>query len=83
MEEESAFRPFTSMQDHILTMRMVIDRLLGRGGVMYMAFWDLKVAFDTVPREHLWKILKERETSDTLLRKIWCQYKNIKENRRG
>lgn len=27
---------------------MAIDRLLGRGRNMYMAFWDLKVAFDTV-----------------------------------
>jgi len=69
------------MQDHILTVRTAIDRLLGRGRDRYMAFWDLKVAFDTVPREHLWKVLKE--TSGTLLRKIWCQYRNIKENRRG
>jgi len=41
------------MQDHILTLRMAIDRLLGRGRDMYIAFWDLKVAFDIVPREHL------------------------------
>jgi hypothetical protein len=59
-------------------MRMAIDRLLGRGRDMYMAFWDLKVAFDTVHRKHLGNVLKEREISDTLLRKIWCQYKNIK-----
>ena len=50
-----------------MTVRM---GLLGRGRDMYIAFWDLKVAFDTVPREHLWKVLKERETSDTLLKKF-------------
>jgi hypothetical protein len=59
-------------------MRKAIDRLLVRGRDIYMTFLDLKVASDTVPREHLWKALKYRETSITLLRKIRCQYMKVK-----
>lgn len=39
---------------------------------------DIKEAFDTVPREHLWEALKDGRKYSTLLGNIQCLFKNLK-----
>jgi len=39
---------------------MVTDKLLRRGRDIQTAFLDLKAAFDTVLRQHLWNAIKRR-----------------------
>ena len=74
-EEQSAFRPMRQTQDHIFTLR--IDKILSTEKELYLAFIDLKSAIDRVPREQLWKALRDEGTLETLLKKIKCLYNKV------
>ena len=55
------FRKHNSTIDHLVTLRVLMDRscLIGRG--LYCCFGDFKKAFDMVPREYVWRRIEEHE----------------------
>jgi hypothetical protein len=68
-EEQGAYRKGRQTQDHIFTIRTVIEKAKTINKPLYMSFLDLKSAFDTVPKLQLWKSLTEFDV-DTKLKTI-------------
>ncbi|XP_039278742.1 uncharacterized protein LOC120350237 [Nilaparvata lugens] len=69
-EEQSAFRRDRQTQDHICAVRRVIEMYLEEGRELYLAFIDLKAAFDSVPRKEVWSAMREMEVSDRLIQAV-------------
>lgn len=69
-EEQAGFRPGRQTQDLIFSLRSITDKWISRGQGAYLAFLDLKAAFDEVPREELWKALEKKQTPAKLLAAI-------------
>lgn len=77
-EEQAAFRPGRQTQDHIFALRTIIEKSWDRGKNVYLAFLDLKAAFDSVPREELWKALVNKGIPSNLISAIKAVYRDPK-----
>ena len=73
-EEQAAFRHLRQTQDHIFSLRMVTEKTLDRGRNIYLAFLDLKAAFDSVPRQEIWNALQEKRIPSNLISTIKSAY---------
>ena len=73
--EQSGFRPGHSTQDHLFTIRQVIEKALCKSKEIYMCFIDTEKAFDTLNRDLIWKALKDKEVSEGLIGAISSLYK--------
>jgi hypothetical protein len=73
-EEQSAFRRDRQTQDHICAIRRVMEMYIEEGKELYMAFIDLKAAFDSVKRREIWSAMREMEVSDRLIRAVQVLY---------
>jgi hypothetical protein len=58
-ECQSAFRKGRSLGDAVFTLRMIMSKCREFGKPAYMAFVDLRKAYDSVPRELLWLALRQ------------------------
>ena len=58
--QQAGFMPSRSTTDHISALRLIIEkaREFRKDRSLYIAFIDLKAAFDTIDHCSLWKILK-------------------------
>ena len=76
-EEQAAFRPQRQTQDHICTLRTIIDKALAGNRELYMAFLDISAAFDNICRTDIWKILAKRNVPKQLEQAIRAVYRNV------
>ena len=67
-ESQSGFRKGRSTQDHIFTIKQIIEKVAQQGRAVYIGFIDLEKAFDTVPRDRVWDILRDRGVNRKLIR---------------
>lgn len=74
-EAQSGFRKGRSTQDHIFAIEQIAYKAMQEKKRIYAAFIDLEKAFDTIPREKLWKMLEERGVNGKTLRIIKTIYK--------
>lgn len=51
--------------------------LLNKNKNIYIAFIDLKAAFDQIPKSHVWKSLQEAGVNEQLIRNIESVYNNV------
>ena len=58
-ESQSGFRPSRSTIDMIFTLRQLQEKCREQQRPLYVAFYDLNKAFNSVHRETLWQILKK------------------------
>lgn len=72
---QSGFRKGHSTQDHIFTVRKLIEKTMSQDNKLLITFVDLEKAFDRVPRKQMWQILSKRQTSEQLLNAIKSIYK--------
>lgn len=76
--EQVAFRPGEQTQDHIYTIRTIIEKSLNMDKELFLAFLDLKAAFDQVPRKYIWEALQELQITNKLVNVIKSLYNNVK-----
>ena len=55
-----------------------MEKLLSRNKKAYIAFLDLQAAFDTIPREIIWKALQKLGVTKNLLQKIQSIYERVR-----
>ena len=77
-EEKAAFRPLRQTKNHIFSLRMVTEKALDQGQNIYLAFLDLKGAFDSVPRQKIWNALQEKRIPPNLISAIKLAYQDPK-----
>lgn len=75
-ESQSAFRKGRSVQDHIFTLRQLIEK--NNKSNIYVAFLDIQKAFDSVPRQKIWISLQQRGIDQGLIGAIRSIYKNTR-----
>lgn len=55
---QSAFRRGRGLTDSLFTIRMIMSKCVEFGQPLHMAFVDLRKAYDSVPRDALWRVLR-------------------------
>ena len=77
--EQAGFRRGFSTIDHIFTLYQIISNCL-YGNIRsktYVAFIDYKKAFDSVKRDLLWEVLRDKGVSSKMIRMIQGVYKTV------
>lgn len=74
-EAQSGFIKGRSTQDHIFTIKQIIEKVRKNKRTAYFVFIDLVKAFDKVRRKKLWEILEKRGVDSGLLQSIQSIYK--------
>lgn len=77
-DAQSGFRIGRCVQDHIFTIKQIIEKKREKRKNVYLAFIDLEKAFDKVPREKLWQIMRKRKINEKMVKNIESIYKHNK-----
>ena len=64
--------------DGIFTLRQIMEKHRERQKTLHMAFIDLEKAYDRVPRQEIWRCLRERGVMEKYVRMIRELYRNVK-----
>lgn len=75
-EAQSGFRKGHSVQDHVFTIKQLIEK--SRTKEVYMAFLDLQKAFDSVKQTTVWDSLIQRNVPKRLINTIKSLFANNK-----
>jgi Reverse transcriptase (RNA-dependent DNA polymerase) len=75
---QAGFRKKHGAQDHLLTLRVLMEKSKQKGEHLYACFVDFSKAFDSIPREKLWDRLREIGIQGRLLDTIQSMYKEVK-----
>src|ERR1700755_182462 len=80
-EEQHGYRKNRSTTDLLFALRITLEKVWEFNKSVHIAFLDLRKAFDSVPRERLWRVLeREYAVSEKLRRAVESLYKNNKYN---
>lgn len=77
-DAQSGFRKGRSVQDHIFSIKQMIEKNRIKNSEIYMAFLDIEKAFDRVLQKAIWKNLTQRNVSPKLIKGIQSLYNNNK-----
>ena len=77
-EEQAGFRSGYSTQDHVFTLKMLIDLYNSHNKRLYCAFIDYKKAFDSIHRSYLWQKIIGEGISGKCLTVIYNLYDKAK-----
>mgnify|MGYP005984721693 CR=1 FL=1 len=74
-EAQCGFRKGRSAQDHIFTIKQLIEKSKEKSSEIYMAFLDPTKAFDSVPRRIIiWQSSERRKVTGKLIQVIKSLY---------
>ena len=73
-ENHFGFMPGRSTTEPIHLLKRLMEKYQERHKDLHMAFIDLKKAYDSVPRETIWKTLEARRVSMSYVRAIHDMY---------
>jgi len=76
-DEQNGFRKNRCCQDQISTLYFIIENRRLSKEDTFACFVDFKKAFDSVPRDILWKKLSKIGVNNKILNSIKALYKNI------
>ena len=74
MDEQGGFRAGRGCAVQVFVVRQVVEEAIEKDKEAYMAFADMKKAYDNVSREKLWMVLEEYGVEGKLLRAIQALY---------
>ncbi len=78
-EAQAGFRVGRGCSDQIFTIRRVMEQAAARQMPVYTCYVDLRAAYDSVPREALWRVCrKEYHVDEKLCRLLQALYKDTK-----
>ena len=72
---QCGFRPGCSATDQIFTLKQIFEKPWEYGKDLFACFVDLEKAYDRVPRDKRWKVLREYGVDGQLLRAIESFYR--------
>ncbi|MCO5590480.1 hypothetical protein L7F22_044450 [Adiantum nelumboides] len=74
---QAGFRRSFSTIDHIFTLRCLIDQTRVKKRRLYCCFVDFRKAFDTVPRERLFRRLMDLGVGEEMIWGIYALYEHV------
>ncbi|MCO5614740.1 hypothetical protein L7F22_069024 [Adiantum nelumboides] len=74
---QAKFRRSFSIIDHIFTLRCLIDQTRVKKRRLYCCFVDFRKAFDTVPREVLFRRLMDLGVGEEMIWGIYALYEHV------
>ncbi len=74
---QTGFRRHHQTLDNVLVLRALTERFRHDSQPLYCAFIDFTKAYDTVPREKLWRKLQARGVSGWMLDALQAQYAEV------
>ena len=74
-EEQFGFMPGRGTTDAIFVLRQVIEKYREKEKELHLVFIDLEKAYDRVPRQEVWRCLREKNVSEKYVRVIKDMYK--------
>ena len=66
-ESQSGFRKGRGCEDMIFVARQLVEKVREHGESLYVLFVDLRKAYDSVPRQALWKVLEKYGVPEKML----------------
>jgi hypothetical protein len=70
LEYQCGFRPQRGCADQLFTLRKISELSIEWQQRLYLAFVDLRKAFDSIPRPALWAVLRARGVPEALLNAV-------------
>ncbi|GKD73212.1 retrovirus-related pol polyprotein LINE-1 [Tanacetum coccineum] len=77
-KNQFSFMQLRSMTEAIHLLRSLIEKYRERQRDLHLAFLDLEKAYDSVPRELVWRIIRDKETPRRYSRVIKDMYEWVK-----
>ena len=77
-EEQFGFMPGRGTTNAIFILRQMTEKYREKGRDLHMVFIDLEKAYDRVPREELWRCLREKMVPEKYVRLIKEMYRDVK-----
>ena len=77
-DEQAGFRPNRGCIDHIFTIRNIIEQSIEWQSKTILNFIDFQKAFNSINRDHLWKILKAYQIPPKIVNIIKAFYNKYK-----
>ena len=74
-EEQFGFMPRRGTTDAIFILRQVMEKYREKEKEMHLVFIDLEKAYDRVPRQEVWRFLREKNVSEKYIRVIKDMYR--------
>ena len=73
-EEQFGFMPGRRTTDAIFALRQMMEKYRERQRELHFVFIDLEKAYDRIPRQEVWRCLKEKGTPEIYVRLIEDMY---------
>lgn len=77
-EDQAGFTAGRSTIDHIYTIQQLIEKKKAKNRAVHLAFIDLKKAYDTVPRQQLWKAMTNTNIHPQIINAVKNLYEGNK-----
>ena len=74
-EEQFGFMPGRGTTDAIFILRQVMEKYREKEKELHLVFIDLEKAYDRVPRQEVWRCLREKNVSEKYIRVIKDMYR--------
>jgi hypothetical protein len=76
-ETKFCFMPGRCTTDAIAVLRMSMEKYREKQRALYMVFIDLKKAFDQVPRQEVWRSMREKGVPEKYVLLVQNIYKDV------
>ena len=75
--QQLGFMKGVGVTDGIFTVRQMMEKCRGKQQTLHMCFIDLEKAYDRIPRDAVWRGLRERNVPEKYVRIILETYMDV------